>query len=59
VTKELAQLDVHHDNGHALWNGTSENQNLVVQTPELDIGEISANPPNGSFREQVWNLVPV
>jgi hypothetical protein len=59
LTEELAQLGVRHDNGHALANGTSENRNLVAQTPEFEIGEISANPPNQSFREQVWKLVPV
>jgi hypothetical protein len=59
VTAELAQLGVRDDNGHAPSNGTSGNRNLVVQTPEFNIGETSANPPNGSFPEQVWKLVPV
>jgi hypothetical protein len=48
VTEEPAQLGVCNDNVHALSNGTSENRNLVAQTPEFDIGEISGNLPNGS-----------
>jgi hypothetical protein len=53
VTEELAQLGVHNDNGHAFLNGTNEKRNLVAQTPEFDIGQISANPPHDSLHEQV------
>jgi hypothetical protein len=56
MTEELTQLGIRDDNRHALSNDTSENRNLVAQTPEFDIGEISVNPPNDSFREQVWKL---
>jgi hypothetical protein len=59
VTESLTQLGVRDDNEHDLSNDTSANRNLVAQTPEFDIGEISANLQNGFFREQVWKLVPM
>jgi hypothetical protein len=59
VVEGLSQFGFHDDSGQTLSNRTSENRNLVAQTPEFDIGEISVNPPNDSFREQVWKLVPV